>query len=561
MTTAAPLRSQASREFSFMLRIAETVMLADGWRRRLIACGAGAVGALAMAPVDFFPAMIVPMTIAVWLLDGSAEVGMRRMASLSSAFGIGWWWGFGYFLASLWWLGAAFLVEADKFAWLLPLGVVGLPAFLAFFPALGFALARLLWSPGPGRVLALAAGLGLSEWLRGHAFSGFPWNAFGMALGGNLVTAQFASVIGLNGLTVLTIAIFAAPATLIDKQAEPAFSARWFIRTPIGLAVLAFAGLVIFGVIRLMPGTLPLVKGINLRIMQPNLAQDAEFRPENGPAILARYLALSDRSTGPAHTGLADVSVLIWPESAFPFILSRTPQALAQIAAVLSPNSILVTGAARQEDLPADKENPQARSVYFNAVQVVGRGGVILDSYDKVHLVPFGEYLPFGAYLNKLGITHFVHIPGGFDAGLKRTLLTVPGLPPVAPLICYEAIFSGEVMPAVPGERPGLLLNLTNDGWFGNTAGPYQHFAQARLRTIEEGLPLVRAANSGISAIVDPYGRVLSALPLGREGLLDGGLPQRLGPTIFAHLPFISPFLVWLMAISCSFFFRRQVSH
>jgi apolipoprotein N-acyltransferase len=237
--------------------------------------------------------------------------------------------------------------------------------------------------------------------------------------------------------------------------------------------------------------------------------------------------------------------------------LSRTPQALAQIAAALSPNSVLVTGAARQEDLPADKDNPQPRSIYFNAVQVVGRGGVILESYDKVHLVPFGEYLPFSAYLTKLGLRHFVHIPGGFDAGIKRMLLNVPGLPPVAPLICYEAIFPGEVMPSAAGERPGLLLNLTNDGWFGNTAGPYQHFAQARLRTIEEGLPLVRAANSGISAIVDPYGRVLSELSLGREGLLDGGLPQKLSETIFAHLPFISPLLVWLIVMIGSFVFRR----
>ncbi|WP_020177204.1 apolipoprotein N-acyltransferase [Methyloferula stellata] len=559
MTTAAPLRSQLPGAFSVLLRIAETVMLADGWRRRLIACGAGAGGALAMAPVDVFPAMIVPMTIAVWLLDGSADAGLRRAASLFSAFGIGWWWGFGYFLASLWWLGAAFLVEADKFAWLLPLGVIGLPAFLAFFPALGFALARLIWSPGPGRILALAAGLSLSEWLRGHAFSGFPWNAFGMALGGNLVTAQFASVVGLYGLTVLTIAICAAPATLIDRHIRAAFSTRWFVRTPVGLALLVFMGLAIFGAIRLAPGTTPLVKGISLRIMQPNLAQDAKFRPENGPAILAHYLSLSDRSTGPAHTGLADVSVLIWPESAFPFILSRTPQALAQIAAVLSPNSVLVTGAAREEDLPADKDNPKPHTVFFNAVQVVDKSGVILESYDKVHLVPFGEYLPFSTFLNKLGLRQFVHMPGGFEAGSKHVILNVPGLPPVVPLICYEAIFPGDVMPSVPGERPGLLLNLTNDGWFGNTAGPYQHFAQARLRTIEEGLPLVRAANSGISAIVDPYGRVLSELSLGREGLLDGGLPQRLGPPIFAHLPFISPFLVWLIAISCSFIFRRQV--
>jgi len=554
--TATGSQSQAQKGVPIMLRVAETVMLADGWRRRLIACGAGAAGALAMAPVDFFPAMIVPMTAAVWLLDGSAEAGMRRMKSLFSAFGIGWWWGFGYFLAGLWWLGAAFLVEADKFAWALPLGVIGLPAVLAFFPAFGFALARLLWPAGPGRVLALAAGLGLAEWIRGHAFTGFPWNAFGMALGGNLVTAQAASLMGLYGLTVIAIAIFAAPATLIDRKT----GGRW-IRTPAGLALIAFLGLVLFGGIRLSAGTTALVKGVNIRIMQPNLPQDAKFRPENKDAILNHYLGLSDRSTGPAHTGLADVSVLIWPESAFPFILSRDPQALAQIGSTLSPNSILVTGAARQEDRPADKENHiPAQSLFFNAIQVIAKGGLILESYDKVHLVPFGEYLPFADILTKFGLHHFVHIPGGFTPGTTHRLLSVPGLPPAVPLICYEAVFSGDVLPPpLPGEHPGLLLNLTNDGWFGNTAGPYQHFAQARLRTIETGLPLVRAANSGISAIIDPYGRILSELSLGRDGLLDGGLPQRIDQPIFAHLPFISPFLVWLSTLFGCFIFRRRI--
>jgi apolipoprotein N-acyltransferase len=377
-----------------------------------------------------------------------------------------------------------------------------------------------------------------------------------MALGGNLVMAQAASLIGLYGLTVVSIAIFAAPATIIDWKPR-----RSWIRTPAGLAFIAFLSLALFGGIRLAPGTTALVKGVNIRIMQPNLPQDAKFRPENKDAILSRYLSLSDRSTGPAHTGLADVSVLIWPESAFPFILSRDPQALAQIGSMLSPNSVLVTGAAREEDLPADKENHiPAHSLFFNAVQVVAKGGLILESYDKVHLVPFGEYLPFTALLTKLGLHHFVHIPGGFEPGVTHKLLSVPGLPPAAPLICYEAIFSGEVLPpSLPGEQPGLLLNLTNDGWFGVTAGPYQHFAQARLRTVETGLPLVRAANSGISAIIDPYGRVLSELSLGRDGILDGGLPQRISQPLFAHLPFISPFLTWLCAFVGCLIFRRQV--
>src|SRR6202011_4829582 len=236
--------------------------------------------------------------------------------------------------------------------------------------------------------------------------------------------------------------------------------------------------------------------------------------------------AWSDRS------GLDDVTVLIWPESAFPFILSRDAGALAEIGAVLPQDTVLVTGAARANDEARRSTSGHAR--YFNAIQVIASGGHILDSYDKVHLVPFGEYLPLQTVFDRLGLRQFVHIPGGFEAGSKRQLLVVPGLPAVAPLICYEAIFPGEVVPS-GAARPGLLLNVTNDGWFGTSTGPYQHFAQARLRAIEEGLPLIRAANSGISAIVDPAGRVIASLPLGGEGILDAPLPRSIAPTIYAR--------------------------
>src|ERR1700724_2895940 len=531
-----------------MLALAASIILASGWRRRLIALAPGATGALAMAPFNFFPALAIPMTVAVWLIDGCAETrqmppGRRFRLGLPiaawRAFGAGWWWGFGYFLAGLWWLGAAFLVEADKFAWALPLGVAGLPAALAIFPGLGFMLARLMWAPGPGRIFALAAGLSLAEWLRGHVLTGFPWNTFGMALGGNLVTAQLASIVGLYGLTVIAILIFSAPAVLGEK------SKRQGGRLPraIAAAVLAFSGLCAFGALRLAATTPEPVAGVKLRIMQPNLAQDAKFRPENKARILSQYLILSARGAGSDSSGLDDVTVLIWPESAFPFILARDAGALAEIGAVLPQDTVLVTGAARADD--EAREAACGRAQYFNAIQVIASGGHILDSYDKVHLVPFGEYLPFQTVFHRLGLRQFVHIPGGFEAGSKRRLLVVPGLPAVAPLICYEAIFPGEVVPS-GAPRPGLLLNVTNDGWFGTSTGPYQHFAQARLRAIEEGLPLTRAANTGISAIVDPYGRVLAELPLGAEGVLDGGLPQRIEAPIFASFPFVSAFSVWI---------------
>lgn len=495
-------------------RLADRVILAWGWPRRLIALGCGAVGALALAPLELWPLLAVPMTAAVWLIDGS--VAESRCGRLWSAAMAGWWWGFGYHLAGLWWLGAAFLVEADKFAWAMPLGVVALPAFLAVFPAAGFALARTLWPVGAGRILILAAALALSEWLRGHVLTGFPWNVYGMMLAGPDWLAQSASLIGLYGLTALAVAIGAAPAALGTGEAG---TARW--PAP-ALAILALAVMAGFGAWRIPPEPVAAVSGVRLRLMQPNLPQDAKFSPRNSEMILSHYLALSDRATSPATSGVQDATHLIWPESAFPFLLGRTPQALARIAALLPPNTTLITGAARAgEMLPGESRPP-----IYNSIQVVNDEGVITGSYDKVHLVPFGEYLPpfLDRLIRAVGLSEFVSVPGGFASGNRRAPLLVRGLPPAAALICYEVIFPGAAMPA--GPRPGFILNLTNDGWFGQTSGPYQHLAQARLRAIEEGLPLVRVANTGISAVADHYGRIRAALPLGAAGVLDTTLPR-----------------------------------
>ena len=541
-----------------MIAAAHLVALSAGWPRRLTALAAGAIGALAMAPFDIGIALVVPMTIAVWLIDGSDRASGRGPGlwrhigpSLRSAAADGWWWGFGYFVGGLWWLGAACLVEPDKFAWALPISVLGVPAILAAFSALGFAAARLLWMPGPGRILSLAFGLGLSEWLRSFAFTGFPWNEYGMALGNILVLAQGASLVGVHGLTLAAVAIAAAPATLADRD--------WTSRARVGrsaapalAAVLGLLALTGFGVWRLGQGAVGTVPGVRLRIMQPNITQDDEFTYARRADILQRYLSLSDKAVSATQTGLADVTHLVWPESPFPFILAREPDALQAISAVLPAGTILLTGAARVE-------GPAGAPRYYNAIQVVAKGGEILDSYDKVHLVPFGEYLPFSSLLRRLGVEQFVSIPGGFDPGARQRLMTVPGLPTVAPAICYEAIFSGAILPSLPDRiAPGLILNLTNDSWFGKTPGPYQHFAQARLRAIEEGLPLVRAANTGISAIVDPFGRVIAELPLGAENVLDGPLPDRISPPPFGRFHDVVPGMLSGLMLTFVFFLKYQ---
>jgi apolipoprotein N-acyltransferase len=520
-----------------MERFAERLILLAGWQRLGVAALAGIIAALAMPPIGLLPALGLALPVAIWLLDGAtAGPGRFHWRTLRAAFGIGWAFGFGFFLAGLWWVGAAFTVETDEFIWLMPFGVLGLPLGLGLFHGLGFLLARLLWSGGGRRVFAFVAGLGFVEWLRAWVFTGFPWNSFGQALGAFDATAQIASVVGLHGMTLITLAIFAAFAPL---GAQDRFWPRW--RLPV-LALLTLAGLVAFGEWRLRSTPVAMVPEVKLRIMQPNISQREKHRL-SGQEVLSRYLALSDRATSAGRSGLKDVTHLVWPESPFPFLLAREPQALSQIATALKPGTTLLTGAVRAEDAGASPR-------YFNTIHVVAPDGLITDSYDKTHLVPFGEYLPLRSVFDMLRIRQFVEIPGGFEAGARRRILQVKGLPPVWPLICYEAIFPAE---AAHGEqRPGVIVNVTNDAWFGITPGPHQHLAQARLRSIEQGLPLVRAANTGVSAVVDPLGRIVAVLGLGLEGVLDSGLPRAILPTIYATVGDLLAYVLFLVCFGLS---------
>ena len=519
-------------------RLSHGIVLSWGWRRALIAFAAGAVSVVGLAPIDAWPALFFTFPVLVWLIDGAAA---GRLGGVPSAAIAGWWFGFGYFLAGLYWIGHAFLVDAKTFGWLMPIAVVALPAGMACYTALGLALARLLWVRGPWRLLALAAALTIAEWLRGQLFTGFPWNAFGYTLTGPLVLAQSASLIGIWGLTFVAIAVFAAPATLTDDVIET--RRRWL---PLAIGVALLAGLAVYGALRLERTPTQFVDGVRLRIMQPNLAQDEKFNPTAKQKVMSHYLDLSDRSTGPQTTGVRDVTHLIWPESAFPFLLTREPDALAQIAALLPQGTVLITGAVRAPELPPGEKLSRA----YNSIYVIDHDGTILSVYDKVHLVPFGEFLPIQGFLERLGLMQLTKVPGGFIAGDRRRAMSVPRAPSMLPLICYEIIFPGEAVPI--GERPGWLLNLTNDGWFGLSSGPYQHLQQARVRAIEQGLPLVRAANTGVSAVIDPLGRSTGSLSLGSEGVLDGSLPRPIETTAYLRIgegPVIAMVLVAIAVI------------
>jgi apolipoprotein N-acyltransferase len=278
---------------------------------------------------------------------------------------------------------------------------------------------------------------------------------------------------------------------------------------------------------------------VHLRIMQPNLQQDVRFNYAARHQVVEHYLALS------ARPGLDQVTHLIWPESPFPFFLTREADAFAQIARGLPQNTLLFTGAMRL----ANPDNP-AQSGVYNSIYVIDHEGSIPAVYDKVHLVPFGEYLPFEGLLERIGLQTLTEQRGGFLAGDRHRPVTLPDAPSVLPLICYEVIFPGELS---GGEsrfnlRPGWIVNVTNDGWFGISSGPYQHLQQARVTAIQEGLPVVRAANTGISAVIDPLGRVLASLPLASEGVLDAPLPRSIGAPVYARLGDIPAAVLILLA-------------
>lgn len=491
-----------------MERLAGKVMLMSGWARASVAFLAGLVGVLALQPFGFFAALFVSYSVLVWLIDGASgdpDAGLLRR--LAPAFRIGWCFGFGYFLGGLWWLGNALLVEADEFAWALPLAVLGLPAFLAFFYGLAAALARLFWSDGLGRIFALAAAFGLAEWLRSWLFTGFPWNAVGYGAMPVTLMMQPARIVGIAGMNVLAVFVFAVPALLWTGRGK---------RLGLSLAALLLALQAGYGfyVLRLQPD--PADTDVTIRLVQPVIDQSIKLDDGERAAVFEKHLAL----TAAPPSGEKRPDVVVWPETSIPFILTDNPDALARIADVLDDDQVLIAGAVRTEEGGAGKP-PR----YYNSIYAIDGKGQILGAADKVHLVPFGEYMPFEELFNSWGINAVAAFSGGFSGARAHQVLALPKERSFYPLICYEAIFPGEIDPTA--YATDALLNITNDAWFGDTPGPYQHFHQARLRAVETGLPLVRAANNGISAVVDSKGEVALGLPYNMSGFVDAAIPGK----------------------------------
>ena len=480
-----------------MIGFARGIGALRGWRRVAVSFGSGAAAAAALPPLGVFPLLVVSFTVLVWLIDGC---GRCRAAAA-----IGWWFGFGHFIAGLYWTGAALLSDPEKFAWMVPFAVLGLPAVLALFTALAAAVTYVA-PAGVARVVALAAAWTAAEWLRGHILTGFPWNLIGYSWTVSDAMLQVTAFVGIYGLSLMTVLVAAAPATLAGRSWLPSAMAA-------ALLAAVWAG----GALRLANAEGGEVAGVRLRIVQANIAQHHKWREDLMRAQLDRYLQLS------SAPGVAQITHIVWPETATPAALNRDPAALRIIGDLAPPAGLVLTGALRA--------SPETPARVWNSLYAVDSSARVSAVYDKFHLVPFGEYVPLRGLLGALGVTKITQGRGDFSPGQGARTLDLPGLPPLGPLICYEAIFPG----AVTGsrQRPEWLLNITNDAWFGTTSGPYQHFAMARVRAVEEGVPLVRAANTGISAVVDAHGRTLAQLGVGESGVLDSALPKAIAGFTF----------------------------
>ncbi len=454
----------------------------------MVALAIGVLAAAGQAPVGAWYLALPAFAAFFGLLRAAA--GPRRAAL------IGWAFGTGYFAASLHWIVEPFLVDVARHGWMAPFALVFMAGGLALFWAGAAALMRC-----SGRSAAsFVAAFTLAEALRGRVFTGFPWAQPGHVWIDTPVM-QWAAFGGALGLCALTLAL----ATALWHLARQ----RWLIGGAggvLGLGVWAIGG-------ALNPAGAPAADAPVVRLIQPNAPQDQKWDPAMMPVFFQRQLDFTAAAPRP--------DLVVWPETAIPDFLGRAAPLLDAMSRAAA-DAPLIVGARRLE----------GRRL-FNSMALLGPGGSLAATYDKHHLVPFGEYVPFGDTLGRFGIAGLAAEGGhGYSAGPAPRLMDIPGLGRALPLICYEGVFPQDLH-AVPG-RADMLLLITNDAWFGTFSGPYQHFAQARLRSVEQGLPMIRVANTGISAMIDARGQVTGALPLGQAGYLDLALPPANPPTIYA---------------------------
>ena len=485
---------------------------------------AGLAGALGFAPIGLWPLMILSLAALLWLVE--------RAPTLRSALARGWCYGFGQFVLGLNWIATAFTYQAAMPAWLGWVAVVLLSLYLAIYPA---AAAGLAWRWGRRNalvfVLLFAAAWIVTEWLRGTLFTGFAWNPIGVSLIDTFFSwpARWIGTYGLSGLALLLGGVLFL---VLRRDSRPAAA------TALGALVILCGAA--WAVAAAAPAGEP---GGAVRIVQPNIGQqnkwDPGFREEN--------FRRQQRLTG---APIDEPRLVLWPEAATPDFIGVDRGARARIASLIGPQDLILLGAVELVFGPTG-----VTDAAYNSLFALDAQGRIVGRYDKAHLVPYGEYLPMRPLLSTLGLSRLAPGDKDFLSGPGPRNIALPGFGTAGIQICYEIIFSGDVVS--DDDRPDFIFNPSNDAWFGSW-GPPQHLAQARLRGLEEGLPVLRATPTGISAVIDHEGRLLHSLPSGVEGVIDARLPGAGRPTIFARFGNLLPFLFVLLLVAAAVAVTRK---
>ncbi|NHK28266.1 apolipoprotein N-acyltransferase [Parvularcula flava] len=517
-------------------------MTLAGWQRYGVAFVLGFLTAASMAPYYVLPFLVTGFSGLVWLMDNA----VRHQRPGKVAFWTGCWFAFGYFCLSLYWMAFSFIVHAEGPGHLIMLsvlgfgGVFGLAAFISVFYGLTLLVAKRFWQAGWARVLVLAIAWSLAEYARGHLFTGLPWNLTGQAFAGLAVLSQPVAWIGTYGLGFIILIASALPAACVpaDREAMPSKI------SPMPLAAAAGMVLVICiaGAIRLAGANVSMADNIRVQIVQPNILQRDKI---NYDLWVDNFWANLNLSGGVEAQAPEDGQLyVIWPENAAYSYFQRDPSALDVLQDRLPANAVLMAGGTRYDAVGPDLYD------YFNSLLILSRSPLpgeetpaidqmesetpwsVRRAYDKHHLAPFGEYVPLAGLLQATGVGNIVPIGQPFTPGAGPETIDL-GLARMSPVICYETIFPGRLYPR--GDRPDFLVTITNDAWYGDSNGPRQHFDISRLRAIESGLPMARSANTGISAMIDPYGRIVKKLPLYERGVINSQLPGAIPPTIYHY--------------------------
>ncbi|QMU60055.1 MAG: apolipoprotein N-acyltransferase [Boseongicola sp.] len=469
----------------------------------------GAFAALGHAPFGYWPVAVIGFFLIVWTVTNS-DVGFRAARAA-------WYAGLGYFAVTLHWIVEPFLVDVARHGWMAPFALVLMAGGLAlFWGAAGWLASRV---GGQQRALAFAISLSAAEFLRGVVFTGFPW-ALPAYIWADTPALGLAAFFGPYGVTLIMLVLVALPLTFANKRLGSG---------------LAFSGLAAMALPSLLVGPDTSILG-NVRLVQPNAPQHEKWHPEKAHIFVERQIGFTAEPKG-------NVDMIVWPETAIPYRLDRAAPVFAQISAAAQGVPV-ITGINRTEN---------GRN--HNALITLESDGQPGDVYDKVHLVPFGEYIPFGQLAQAIGLRSFAARDGyGFNPGAGVRLIDTP-LGRALPLICYEAIFPAHGRGL---ERPDYLLQITNDAWFGKFSGPFQHLDQARFRAVEQGLPLIRVANTGVSGVIDAYGRVTTSLDLGETGFLDATVPVARAETIYARTGDIPVILILLASLGALIVAQRR---